>query len=220
MDTNNALRQKQCRAVNGAMDTWPDDKLISMITSKLPNWRFAFTTLSERHQPWIFNRCLYRLQNYHDAEDATQDILLRIYNKLHQFQHKAQFRTWINTITDNYCNTFAVRRSRYFMCEHIDQLIEIHLQADAMIPNEAYTEQLLVRQVLSMLPENTRQVLSLRFYGQYSLDEIARILSLTLSAAKARLYRAMGQFVQRYERMENPVPPLNSVRTEYSRTGS
>jgi len=203
MQTTTVQQQKDKHVADATMNTWSDEALISCYCDKQPNWRFAFAALETRHRPWIFRVCLFRLGNHHDAEDATQDIVLRIYNKLQQFQGKSQFKTWVNTIIVNYCNTFAVRRAKYVTSDHIELLIELHEDAELVTPYEALAEQEFVRKTLFSLPENARQVLNLRFYGQYSLEEIARILCLPLSTTKARLYRAIEQFKTLYLQLQD-----------------
>jgi len=206
MRQHNIQAKKQGRITDNAMTTWPDEALVMWITSKKPHWRYAFSLLAARHRPKIIRACLFRLSNHHDAEDATQDVILRVYNNLHQFQGRAQFKTWLNTIVVNYCNTFGSRRSRYTTGGHIEQLIELHEEEATTHPHDTHAEQSLVNQVMSALPDNTRQVLSLRFYSGYSLEEISRILRLNLSATKARLYRAIAQFKRAYIKLENADP--------------
>jgi RNA polymerase sigma-70 factor (ECF subfamily) len=189
-----------------AIESWSDEALIQWICDKRHDSRAAFSTLISRHQQWILRRCQFRLGHQHDAEDAAQDIAMRVSAKLHQFQGRARFKTWLNTIIDNYCNTYAVRRNRYATGEDMQQLLDSSQQPEAIDPNTVIAEQELVRQVLDLLPENSRQVLNLRFYNEYSLAEIAHSLSLTLSAAKARLYRAIVQLKQVYQKQEELVP--------------
>ena len=197
------------RLADAAMTACSDEVLVSWICSQQLDWCAAFTTLMTRHRPWIYRRCQFRLGSQHDAEDATQDIVLRLYAKLHQFKGLSKFRSWLNRIIDNYCNTFAVRRTRYVTSDHIEQLIELHQQQDVDDPYSVLAEQEQMRQALSSLSKNARQVICLRFYGEYSLQEIARILSLTLSAAKARLYRAIEQLKHLYNELDDVNPPLS-----------
>ncbi len=187
------------------MTIWSDDALIQQALDKQANGDNAFAILIERHRRWILRGCLFRLANHHDAEDATQDVIMRVYACLHQFQGRAKFRTWLNTIIVNYCNTFAVRRAKYVTRDHIEQLIEIHQQEEEVVvtPHEAHAEQAQINQALLSLSDNAQQVLRLRFYIGYSLEEIADHLQLSLSAAKARLYRAIEQFKHLYIRLED-----------------
>jgi len=189
--------------VTDVMTSWSDDELIAWISNGQFESDSAFTILAARHRPWIYRRCLFRLGNHHDAEDATQDIVMRVYASLHQFQGRSRFKTWLNVVIDNHCNSFAQRNARYATTEHIEQLVEWHQPPETTEPDCVLAEQSVVRQLFASLPENARQVLSLRFYGEYSLEQIARILCLSLSAAKARLYRALEQLKNLYQRVDD-----------------
>jgi RNA polymerase sigma-70 factor (ECF subfamily) len=211
MQANCVEQINHANATATIMTTWSDEALVCWIADKQHGWCSAFTSLMTRYRPWIYKRCHFRLGNHDDAEDATQDIVMRLYAKLHQFKGRSTFRSWLNRIIDNYCNTFAVRRARYTTSEHIEQLIELHQQEDVTDPYSVHAEQEHMRQALSALPQNARQVICLRFYGDFSLEEIARMLSLTLSAAKARLYRAIEQLKHFYHKLDDVNPILLSL---------
>ena len=192
-----AQSRKQPFINDRAMTTWSDEALVSWACGNQPDRHQAMSTLLARHRNWIHRRCQFRLGYIHEAEDATQEIALRVCRNLHQFEGRARFKAWLNTIIDNHCNTVAVRSSRCIASEHISDLIEIYQQEYGGIdPYDVLIEQDLVQRVLSHLPQNAREVLRLRFYCEHSLEDIANTLHVSLSAAKARLYRAMEQFKQ------------------------
>jgi len=211
MQVNCAQPINQSQAEVESMETWPDETLISWITTQQHSACAAFSTLIRRHRPWIYRRCQFRLGNHHDAEDASQDIVMRVYTKLHQFQGRAQFRSWLNTIIDNYCNSFSLRRARYITTGHIEQLIESYQQENVVDPYVVIAETEQMRLLLFTLSENARQVLCLRFFGDHSLVEIASMLCLTLSAVKARLYRAIEQLKHHYQKFDDVKPSLHYV---------
>lgn len=62
----------------------------------------AVQTLLRRHQPWIFNLALYMLQGRADAEDATQEILLKVTTALGSFRGASSFRTWARRLAVNH----------------------------------------------------------------------------------------------------------------------
>jgi RNA polymerase sigma factor (sigma-70 family) len=70
----------------------------------------ALELLLERQQPWVFNLTFYMLHHRQDAEDATQEILVKIATGLSGFQGKSSLRTWIRRIAVNHVLDF--RRSR------------------------------------------------------------------------------------------------------------
>jgi len=188
-----------------SLNSWNDQSLINCVVANNEFWREAFAALMERYKVWIYRRCLFRLGHVQNAEDASHEITLRIYGGLQGFQGRSNFRTWLCTIVDNYCNSFAVRHSRYDLYEHIEQLIELQDR-----PNMEWLEdeKSVISQVMSEIPATAQEVLKLRFYLDCSLEEIARRLELTLSAAKARLYRALALFKQQYLEVngEQPLP--------------
>lgn len=191
------------------MESWPDKKLVNWITlnGKGKSDR-ALAILSERHRRLIYRLCVFRLGNHHDAEDATQDIVMRIHSSLHQYKGEAQFKSWLYSIINNYCNTFAGRRARYVTSDHLQQIIEIHTQDKVLDPHQDMHEQQLIKQTLASLPKHVRRLLKLRFYAEKSLQEMSEILSLSLSATKARLYRAIEEFKRIYLRLDQLLPSI------------
>jgi len=215
---NNIIDKNQQDRDETDMFSWNDDQLIYFVVNQLADYRVAFSTLIARHHEFIYCRCLFRLGNQHDAEDATQDIAIRVSNKLHLFQHRSQFKSWLSTVINNYCNTYAKRRARYVTSDHIQQLIEIHeagsntctnasasgfIKTADIDPVERLAEEDIMHQALSLLSKNTQQLLTLRFYADKSLQEISQIMNLSLSATKARLYRAIEQLKNIYLKLEN-----------------
>ncbi len=76
-----------------------DNSLIGLITN---GNREAMNSLIGRHKDWIYNIALRMTGNTHDAEDVTQEILLKIVTKLSTFQGISSFRTWLYRITVNH----------------------------------------------------------------------------------------------------------------------
>jgi RNA polymerase sigma factor (sigma-70 family) len=72
--------------------------------------RKALEDLVHRHQGWIFNIALRMLYHPQDAEDATQEILVKILTRLASFEGRSSFRTWLYRIVVNHL--LNVRRSR------------------------------------------------------------------------------------------------------------
>lgn len=64
--------------------------------------RDALEELVRRHQPWVFNIALRMLAHPHDAEDATQEILLKAITRLGSFEERSSFRTWLYRIVVNH----------------------------------------------------------------------------------------------------------------------
>lgn len=175
-----------------------DAELVALVRGRGLGWKLALGALLDRHRAWIFHFCLLRLGNHHDAQDATQEVVLRVCNAIVRFEGRSAFRTWLYRICENQCRTFAVRRARYVQVEHIEALIDLGRDDLAAPEIDAISDRQLVIAILESVSPQSREVLQLRFFEDRSLDEIAGSLNISLSAAKMRLYRALDQFKARY----------------------
>ena len=79
--------------------------------------REALGRLLARHQPWVFNIAVRMLGRYADAEDATQDILLRVVKSLGTFRGESQFRTWLYRVAANHL--LNVKRQKWTASEAV-----------------------------------------------------------------------------------------------------
>jgi RNA polymerase sigma factor (sigma-70 family) len=77
----------------------------------------ALERLLTRHQPWIFNISLRMLYRRHDAEDATQDILIKVLKALPRFRGESRFRTWLYRIAVNHI--LNLKKDKWAACESI-----------------------------------------------------------------------------------------------------
>ncbi len=203
MNSNCLVKLDPRLTVNQGMSCWQDEALISWISHNPARACEGFTILAQRHHPKILRRCAFRLGNQHDAEDATQDILLRVQARLEQFEGRSKFTTWLNTVCDNYCNTFLQRRSKYVYNERMDELLEtLELDVSSDDPYIVLSDTEIVDKVMSKLSSNDREIINLRFYHDSSLEDISRTLSIKLSATKARLYRSIDRFKQLYAQLD------------------
>ena len=182
-----------------------DEQIIAHIRAKGPEWRVAFDTLMQRHQSWIFQRCLFYIGNYHDAEDAVQEIMLRVYRGVRKFEGRASFRSWLHSVVYNQCKTFVIRRAKLVITDHMEQSIQSLAELQCPQFSELFDDHVQVARTLAEMPQQAREILHLRFFRDCSLEEIAQFLDISLSAAKMRLYRALGEFKMRYSGSDGKV---------------
>lgn len=171
-----------------------EKNLLTRVRGRRAGWETACSLLLERHRSSVFRRCLQRLGNAHDAEDALQETLLRAMRGLARFEGRSGLKTWLFAIADNECNSLFRRRERYDYSAHLRGLIQIHeeTQRTSLTADQEKVRQ--VQKTLRRLSPAAREVLGLRFFREASLVEIARTLGISLSAAKMRLYRALDLF--------------------------
>ena len=173
--------------------TLEDQELTGLIIKQQVGWRDMLSTLLQRHHSALLTRCYIYLKNREDAEDATQETELRAFRAIKNFRGDSSFRTWLFAIGDRQCYDLVQKRKRQMIDDHLRALIEIHeTSVNKITPSTEHHP--VVKHVLSQLPEQERDVITLRYYMDLSLHDVSSTLGIGLSATKMRLYRALDKF--------------------------
>jgi RNA polymerase sigma-70 factor (ECF subfamily) len=170
----------------------PDVDLVAQV--KAGNTE-AFADLVRRHTRRVFGTLAGLLGNVDDARDSTQDVFLKAFQNIGNFQGRSRFSTWITSIAVN-TGTELLRRRR--PTESLDDTDEDASFRPRQIRSwvEDPEQQLakaqindLVRQGILRLPEKYRVALLLRDINQIPTEEAAVALNLSVPALKARVLR-------------------------------
>jgi RNA polymerase sigma-70 factor (ECF subfamily) len=153
----------------------------------------AFTQLVETYHRPVYNLCYRMLGNAGDAEDAAQESFLRAYKSLNRYDPNRSFATWLLSIASHYC--IDQLRKRRFNSFSIDDEEHAWMEPSDPGPNPEKTllineKQSQVQALLDHLGPKDRSAVVMRYWYNYSYEEIAEALSLTISAVKSRLHRA------------------------------
>jgi RNA polymerase sigma-70 factor (ECF subfamily) len=154
----------------------------------------AFTELVETYQKPVYHLCLRMLGDPGDAEDAAQESFLRAYMQLATYDAGRSFKTWLMAIASHYCIDRLRRKRAKLVSLDDEPLVQVlGLRCQAPLPDEAalYMEQASrMQRALTHLPTETRKVVALRYWGEYTCEEIAEATGSTVNAVKSRLHRA------------------------------
>jgi len=153
----------------------------------------AFGFLVDKYRESIYSFAYFKLRNFHDAEDITQEVFLKAFRKLHTLKCWDNFLAWLYAITSNLCKNFLRskfnRPDREFIA---DQSSEFFRYKSMNSYREESTHESLY-EALDSLPEMHRQVLTLHYLGGMSCREIAQFLGTSPSNIKQRLSRARAK---------------------------
>jgi RNA polymerase sigma factor (sigma-70 family) len=159
-----------------------------------------FSELVDDYQKRVFQVAMGMLGNKDVALDITQDVFVKAFRAYNQFQFRASPETWLIKITIN-----KVRD--YFRKEKIKRLLFLHpgkisdYQIDTMADNNQSSQDMLqekqlqahVRSFQDGLKGREREVFSLRFGNNYTINEISELIGISQSSVKTYLYRALGK---------------------------
>ncbi|MCZ6530597.1 MAG: sigma-70 family RNA polymerase sigma factor [Chloroflexi bacterium] len=155
----------------------------------------AFTKIVERYQKPVYNLCYRLLGNHGDAEDASQEAFMKAYRGLGKYDLQRPFISWLLAIAYNLCiDQLRRRRVTWVGLEALFDRSD-PLSRTPEVALEARNEAEGVQKILSTLSVKDRAVVVLRYWYDYSYDEIAETLSLTNGAVKSRLHRARRELM-------------------------
>jgi RNA polymerase sigma-70 factor (ECF subfamily) len=167
----------------------------------------AFELLLERFRDKVFRLSFSLLRDETQAEDMTQDVLIKIWKGLPGYQGGASLSTWIYTITRNACLTELKKRAaRPTVSLQDPQLEEVVDALPAMQTSDPQSgTEMDVQVMLAQLPEKYRRVITLFYLEQKAYDEVAAMLGLPLGTVKTLLFRARKELLKIAARRPMPV---------------
>ncbi len=155
----------------------------------------AFNRLVLLYQDRIYNLVFNYLKNTEEAKDITQDVFITVHRSIGSLKEISKFKSWLYQIAINHCrNRYkSLKRKGYFSSYSIDDpdaFLQLSTGETPEIDNERRDTVELVRNTISNMPEQDREIIMLRDIQELSYDEISSILDLPLGTVKSRLNRA------------------------------
>ena len=149
----------------------------------------AWRTLTKRYEKRLYNHALRMVGNPEDAMDLLQDVMLSVYRNLKNFRGDAPFSAWIFRIATFRC-TDHLRKKKLNVTEFEETPDPKDQSNPASSFETAQTNDEIIR-LLALLPIDQRQVIELKFFQNFTFDEIGSQLGISSNTAKSRLYAAL-----------------------------
>ncbi len=176
-------------AQGAIVEAMSDTELVELVLAGDQN---AFAELVERYKDAVQNLSYRMLSNTTEAEDVTQETFVRAYTQLATYKPVHKFSTWLLSIASHLA--IDQLRRRRFLTLPLEDVPFLEWVADfGAGPEETALEgeqQDEIQAYLKRLPSKYRAVIVLRYWYDFSYEEIASALNLTSALVKARLHRA------------------------------
>ena len=172
-------------------DRWLDDPEVRLMLRVKNGDHDAFGQLVERYNARLFGFFRRRFGDRQEAEDLTQEVLLRLFRSRHSYQPRALFSTWVFHITQNVARN-AVRLRQRHPCVRLPMTANEMRSSTADMPSRPLERAELasvVRAAIANLGERQRTALELHQFHDHTYAEVAAQLAITPKAAKSLLYR-------------------------------
>ena len=187
--------------------TQPPSDIDALIERCLAGDQDAWGQIVRQHWRKVFN-VAYKFTGKHDeAEDLTQDIFLKIFKSLHTFDRRANFQTWLVSVSRNLCidHYRSVRKERETIDRDVDAG-ELSPASSTKSPFAALEQRdrvELLKKALDQLPPTLRSAVLLRDIQELSYQEIADRLRLPEGTVKSRINRGRTELARQIRRLRD-----------------
>lgn len=168
----------------------------------------AFEKIIEKYQNRIFTLCYRYTGNKEDAEDLAQDVFVKLFKKINQYNNKSSFSTWLFQIGNNTCKDFLRKKqkeSQIKIADHIwldDEEVKPERFIEKKTPEsqlEDKEKMLVLKETINKLTPEYKMVIIMREFQDLSYEEISHTLNYSVGTIKSRLSRARKALKEKYK---------------------
>ena len=203
----------------------PPERIDVLIDRCLRGDERAWEAIVGQHWRKVFNIAYKFVGKHEEAEDLTQDIFLRIFKSLDTFDRRANFLTWLISVSRNLCidHYRSVRKERQTIDRGVDagELSPASSDESPMAALEQRDRVALLRHALTALPPTLRTAVVMRDIQERSYQEIAAELGLPEGTVKSRINRGRTELARRIRKLrEADDKPGGAASTRRAGTGA
>ena len=173
------------------------DTIDTLISRCLQGDQTAWDLIVKQYWRKVFNVAYTFVGRHDEAEDLAQEIFLKVFRSLGTFDRRANFQTWLTSVSRNLCidHYRSVRKEREVINREVDAALLPRASDDAgaFVALELRDRVALLRQALSRLPPTLRTVVLMRDIQELSYQEIASRLKLPEGTVKSRINRGRSE---------------------------
>ncbi|MBP6716499.1 MAG: sigma-70 family RNA polymerase sigma factor [Acidobacteria bacterium] len=170
----------------------------------------AWSIIVQQHRRKVFNLAYKFVGRTDEAEDLTQDIFIKIFKALHTFDRRANFQTWLISISRNLCidHYRSVRKERATMARDVDasELMPASKERGPLAQLEQADLKDIIRRAMAELPETLSTAVTLRDLQEFSYQEIADQLHLPEGTVKSRINRGRIELARQIRKIQESAP--------------
>ena len=162
----------------------------------------AFDIFVHKYYQEILSYCYYHCSDKAYAEDLTQETFVRFFTKLSDYHYKGKTLNYLYTITGNLCKDY-LKKVKEIPVGEIESMEEKKLEE---YQTENVLNKIFIEQAFRQLPDELSEILTLYYFQELKLTEIASTLQIGLPLVKYRLGRGKKQLKELLRKEENYEP--------------
>ncbi len=152
----------------------------------------AFSVLVDRYKDLVFSLALKMVKNREEAEEVAQDTFIKVFKSLSKFKGDSKFSTWIYKVAYNTCLDRLKKNKREQQVVSIDEFNSNQIKSldNALDLMEDEERNQTIQHCINLLPSDDAFLLTLFYFEEQSLEEIAKVIGLTANNVKVKLFRS------------------------------
>lgn len=180
-----------------------EDVIVSYLESQNSSY---FNILYDRYSSKVFGKCFSLLKSEAKAQDAAQEVFVKVLLNLSKFSYKSKFSTWLYSITYNFCID-QIRKDKKNIGVLVDDINQVGEELEDEIDDRDImsTNVIRLKKVLDIIPTGDKAILLMKYLDEMSIKEICDILNKSESAVKMKIKRAKEKFVKTYKEIYKDV---------------
>jgi RNA polymerase sigma-70 factor (ECF subfamily) len=161
-----------------------------------------FDILYDRYSRKVFGKCYSLLKSEAKAEDAAQEIFVKVLLNLSKFTGRSKFSTWLYSITYNFCID-TIRKNKKNVGVLVDDMgiygehVEEEIDDSELLETNVFR----LKEVLNIIPAGDKAILLMKYQDEFSIKEICGIIDKSESAVKMKIKRAKEKFIKTYKEL-------------------
>lgn len=158
----------------------------------------AFEVLIDRYKHMVFTLALKMVGNREDAEEVSQDVFLKAFTALKSFKGEAKFSTWLYKIAYYRSLDYLKKNKRKLQTSAIEisEQYNVAALAGTMDELESSERKQMIKEALEQLPPDDNVIITLYYFEELSLKEIAKVMNLTPNNIKVKLFRSRSRLAE------------------------
>lgn len=162
----------------------------------------AFTALMDRYREKVWRVCWRLMGSEHDAEDAAQEVFVRLFFERGKFAGRSTYSTWLHGVAIRTCLMLRRSRSRRRRREDATDDVLIQTQPDAKPEAAAAVDASHdIRKLLEALDEEDRALVLMRFAENHDYEALAEMFGTSAGACRMRISRIREKLAARADRL-------------------
>lgn len=158
--------------------------------------RASFSELVKRHQRGLLRLSMRFMKDLDISQDVVQEAFIKAFEKLHLFEGRASFKSWLYQIAVNTARN-KLRENRYDYSNIDDVQLSVSATAEKGLVHSAVSE--IIQEQVDRLPFKQKTALVLRVYEDMSFAEIAEVMECPYDTAKANYRHALMKLREAFE---------------------